>query len=190
MNSCAAPFGAFLRLSANYRRPGVWTAMQSTSCGSCVVLKHPHPLKPPFPARETKAYSLVLRLSASRRRGGSVASACWRFGGGVCCALVAAATLRCGVSGSGGARRFCLFCWWVRPPWLSSCLRARAFCWFPPFSVRLSLEAQLLMPPAAISCAVDASQHHIGWCNCFGQFGSGSTHTASLSGSVGPFKGT
>ena len=108
----------------------------------------------------------------------------------VLCALVAAATLRCGVSGSGGARRFCLFCWWVRPPWLSSCLRARAFCWFPPFSVRLSLEAQLLMPPAAISCAVDASQHHIDWCNCFGRFGSGSTHTASLNGSVGPFKGT
>ena len=77
MNSCAAPFEAFLRLSANYRRPGVWTAMQSTSCGSCVVLKHPHPLKPPFPARETKAYSLVLRLSASRRRGSSAAAA-WR----------------------------------------------------------------------------------------------------------------
>ena len=55
--------------------------------------------------------------------------------------------------------------------------RAR-FLLVSPFSVRLSLEAQLLMPPAAISCAVDASQHHIDWCNCFGQNGSGSTHTA------------
>ena len=189
MNSCAAPFGAFLRLSANYRRPGVWTAMQSTSCGSCVVLKHPHPLKPPFPARETKLTALYFDF---RHRAG--AAAAWRRRVGV-----SAAACVCVSSGGDSQvwrqwqrRRsaLCLFCWWVRPPWLSSCLRARAFCWFPPFSVRLSLEAQLLMPPAAISCAVDASQHHIDWCNCFGRFGSGSTHTASLNGSVGPFKGT
>jgi len=83
MNSCAAPFGAFLRLSANYRRPGVWTAMQSTSCGSCVVLKHPHPLKPPFPARETKLTALYFDFrhragaaAAWRRRVGVSAAAC------------------------------------------------------------------------------------------------------------------
>ena len=94
MNSCAAPFGAFLRLSANYRRPGVWTAMQSTSCGSCVVLKHPHPLKPPFPARETKLTALYFDF---RHRAG--AAAAWRRRVGVS----AAACVVC-VSSGGDSR--------------------------------------------------------------------------------------